>query len=214
VQIYLRQSDGSPVFGPFSEEQVERGIREGKLRPEFLVSTNQRNWHYLDKVSRFAPLFAPQRPAVPSASAPAFSPGAPVAMALPDNELDELADAVSDARTRGERSAYGAVLAESAPFMAGTRAAPHRPRPVTVGPSQQSWAIGGFICSLLGLFSCLPLTIAGIILSGIALSRMRAARNLSGKGLAVAGVIIGSIAVILNILSLLWFMGLLVLTKR
>jgi hypothetical protein len=59
-------------------------------------------------------------------------------------------------------------------------------------------AIGGFVCSLIGIFSfyCAPLLgILGLIFSGIALSGMSKSGNPDGKGMAVAGLVIGIIDV-------------------
>lgn len=59
-------------------------------------------------------------------------------------------------------------------------------------PSSKGLAIGGFICSLVGLFTCLPAT-AGLVLSAVALSQMKSHGNRDGQGLATAGLVIGII---------------------
>ena len=67
-------------------------------------------------------------------------------------------------------------------------------------------AIGGFVCSLVGLLLCCGgiVSIIGLILSIIGLSKSKQ-MNGSGKGLAIAGIIIGAIGVVVFILTIILY---------
>ena len=69
-------------------------------------------------------------------------------------------------------------------------------------PAKQSngMAIGGFVCSLIGFLLCCGgiVSIVGLVLSIIGLNKSKQL-NGAGKGLAIAGIIIGAIGVICGI---------------
>ena len=65
-------------------------------------------------------------------------------------------------------------------------------------------AIGGFVCSLVGFLCCQLVTPVGLILSIIGLSKAKQ-MNGNGKGLAIAGIIIGAIGVAVFILTIILY---------
>ncbi len=76
-------------------------------------------------------------------------------------------------------------------------------------PPTSGWAIGGLVCSILGLFCCGPLfSTLGLILSIVALSQIsQNPSQYSGRGLAVAGIVVALAGYAL--FALLLFTGLL-----
>lgn len=79
---------------------------------------------------------------------------------------------------------------------------PYAPQYAPVQQSAKGLATGGFVCSLLGLFCAgFVLGAVGIILSAIALNNMKKYNNQEGRGLAIAGLVIGIIGVPLSILG-------------
>jgi hypothetical protein len=90
--------------------------------------------------------------------------------------------------------------------------------PVTVSPRPSAptepLAIWSFVLSLFGLlgFCCGPvLGVAGVICGHMALSKIRARPELQGRGLAIAGLIIGYFAALSWLLYLIFFGGLAIL---
>ena len=67
-------------------------------------------------------------------------------------------------------------------------------------PQRNGMATGGFVCSLIGLIF-FPLEIIGLILSIIGLTRSRR-MNGAGRGLAIAGIVLGVIGIIYLIYSI------------
>jgi hypothetical protein len=61
--------------------------------------------------------------------------------------------------------------------------------------SESSFAIAGFVCSLVSLFVLWPLSIPGVIFSALGLKSAR-------RGLAIAGLIIGIVALVLVLAAL------------
>lgn len=61
--------------------------------------------------------------------------------------------------------------------------------------SESSFAIAGFVCSLVSLFVLWPLSIPGVIFSALGLKSAR-------RGLAIAGLIIGIVALVLILAAL------------
>ena len=85
--------------------------------------------------------------------------------------------------------------------------------PAPPGPTEPL-AIWSFVLSLIGLmaFCCGPaLGIAGVICGHLAVSRMRKRPELQGRGLAMAGLIIGYFAALSWLLYIIFFGGLAVL---
>jgi len=77
-------------------------------------------------------------------------------------------------------------------------------RRVNVGTGKKGkwnkFAISGFVLSFFG-----GLAILGIILCGVALAQMKK-RKLRGKGLAIAGIIIGVFVCVITTLQIIYFM--------
>jgi hypothetical protein len=73
------------------------------------------------------------------------------------------------------------------------------------GTSYQGLAIASLVCALSGIIPWLGIVTgsAAIVLGIIARNKMEAAKNLQGYGLALAGIIIGAIAIVWNIIVLL-----------
>ena len=98
------------------------------------------------------------------------------------------------------------VPAVTAPTAGGPVAQPPAPSGLT-----EPLAIWSFVLSLVGLlaFCCGPvLGIAGVICGHLALSKMRTRPELQGRGLAIAGLIIGYFAALSWLLYIIFFGGL------
>ncbi|WP_370485147.1 DUF4190 domain-containing protein [Mycobacterium sp. pUA109] len=65
-------------------------------------------------------------------------------------------------------------------------------------------AIGSLICSLAGLFTCGVTAIVGVILGLVAMQQVKTTGQ-EGRGMALAGVIVG--AVVIALIALLFFAG-------
>lgn len=83
--------------------------------------------------------------------------------------------------------------------------------PATPQAQGNGLAVSGFVVSLVGailgllspiLFYLLPLAlgVVGLVLSGIGLARARQPGR-SGKGLAIAGLVLGAIAIVMGIIG-------------
>lgn len=76
-------------------------------------------------------------------------------------------------------------------------------------------AVSGFICSLIGLVLLLlwpisiPAEVVGLILSAVGLKKSKE-RNGSGKGLAIAGIVLSSIGLAIVLIIFLFFASLLI----
>lgn len=67
-------------------------------------------------------------------------------------------------------------------------------------------AIGGFVCSLLGLLCLGPIFgVTAIVLGAIAMGGMNWVGNPRGKGFAIAAVIIGILDIVTGILLAIYF---------
>ncbi|HOI54252.1 MAG TPA: DUF4190 domain-containing protein [Phycisphaerae bacterium] len=198
---YVRTTGEENGRGPFSGAEMAERIRSGDIGPRSEVSTDGTHWCVCCSHAELAPLFGDGPQDGPVASS---------------NPLDELASAVSQAAVHAPPVFHGAVSGRPA-AVEGPR---HRSYAAVQGSSKQRLAVNGFICSLLsllfafaprvGLFS-IVLAPLGLILSGVALSGMRRNRNYSGKGLAIAGLILGIITVGILLLYFLLVMGVLAL---
>lgn len=75
---------------------------------------------------------------------------------------------------------------------------------VNQGPKTNGLAIGGFICSLVGMLCCfIPMIgIVGLVLSIVGLNKIKTTGE-KGKGLAIAGIVLGAIAVALYVILLI-----------
>ncbi|HET6246058.1 MAG TPA: GYF domain-containing protein [Tepidisphaeraceae bacterium] len=73
--------------------------------------------------------------------------------------------------------------------------------------SHKGMAIGAMVCSICGLFCCGILAIVGPILGMVALSGMKKTGNNEGRGMAIAGIIIGIVVVILNVLYVVYLVS-------
>ena len=74
------------------------------------------------------------------------------------------------------------------------------------GASHKNKALTGFIFSLAGLW-CVPVSIVGIILCGKVLADMSTSPNKEGQGLAIAGVVIGTIVLVLYVFFVIRALG-------
>lgn len=84
---------------------------------------------------------------------------------------------------------------------------PHYPGPMP--PSTNPWAIASLICSIVGI------AILGIIFGHIALSEIKRSNGWQeGRGMALAGLIIGYIEIGLTVLVLIVVLGLTLSLKR
>lgn len=76
---------------------------------------------------------------------------------------------------------------------AGPAPVPHSQATVQPAGPQQGMAVGAFVCGLVG-FAIPPLSLVAVILGAVAMSNAdRDPRSHGGKGLAVAGLILGII---------------------
>ena len=77
------------------------------------------------------------------------------------------------------------------------------------GPPTEPLAIWSLVLSLLGLFCCgLVSGVPGVICGHLALSKIEKKPELQGRGLAIAGLIIGYFAALFWLLYLIFFGGL------
>jgi hypothetical protein len=72
----------------------------------------------------------------------------------------------------------------------------------TNGTQFDSMCIAGLICSISGIFCCAFTSLIGVILSIVGLIRVSKSGK-AGKGLAIAGIIIGSFFIVISILVLI-----------
>jgi len=220
MQVYLKQTAAAPAYGPFTPEQVESLGRTGKLHADHLVSVNQETWHRLDEVKQFAHLFelagaTPSSQAATATPSPVAQAGAatPADSALPPrsfwqsaqpsdlsavdsgNELNDLAAVISSFQQEGHAAAYASGLGLRVPEVAGHG-----------GPSQMGLARGGLICSLLGIVTFFG-AVAGVILSAVAISKMRQVQNYEGRNLASYGVTVGIVVIVVWLLALFVYLA-------
>lgn len=114
-------------------------------------------------------------------------------------------------------STPAAPTPSAAPAPTAAPSAPVVPTTVVVAAPTEPLAIWSLVLSLVGLlgFCCGGpiLGIAGIVCGHLGLSKINANPQLQGRGLAMAGLIIGYIAVVSWALYLLFFGGLAALTS-
>jgi len=189
MQFYIALEAGGKVYGPYDEAAVRKIISAGRVRADSYLSEDGGTWIRLGESRHFAALFAGQASAAPGQG------GGPAA-AAPVDEMADLAAAVSAERSGGAAgAAYG--------HAGGAHAVGHPPYK---GRSRSGLAIGGFVCSLIGLFTCpFLLCLIGLILSASALSAMRRSRNYAGKGLAIAGVVLGILGLLVALGAVLFY---------
>jgi hypothetical protein len=73
-------------------------------------------------------------------------------------------------------------------------------------PRNNGMAVASLVCSLAGLVSCGVLAILGIIFGFVARNQIERSRGTeTGKGLATAGIVIGSVLVALGILYIVFW---------
>ena len=121
-----------------------------------------------------------------------------------------IAEGRANAQTRVFAGAVGQwrLLGDLPEFAATSGSQSPSPPPVPrLDANLSKCALAGFILSALGFCCCLaglPVSIAGLILSWVGLGRIKQDTQLSGRGLAIAGIVLG-------ILGLLVSVGLLVM---
>ncbi|MBN2851451.1 MAG: DUF4190 domain-containing protein [Clostridia bacterium] len=64
-------------------------------------------------------------------------------------------------------------------------------------------AIVGFVCAIVGFLCCFPVGIVGLVFSIIALNEMRASGEEQSRGLAIAGIVIAVIGIIWQVVGLI-----------
>lgn len=77
-------------------------------------------------------------------------------------------------------------------------------------PKQNTMAIASFVCGLLAVFSCccfggFPFNILAVAFGIIALYQIKFDQNYTGKGMAIAGIILGSFSILIMILGWVFF---------
>jgi len=91
------------------------------------------------------------------------------------------------------------------PAPGATRPPPPAPPPgfpaaVTAGKSYRGMAVGSLVCALVGIPLISPiLSTVAIVLGAIARTKMRASHNFDGRGMALAGIIIGTIELVISL---------------
>lgn len=96
-------------------------------------------------------------------------------------------------------------IAELAPFFGVASAAtppPVVPVPPPVAPRTNTLAVWSFSLALIGLFCCGCPSIPAIVLGAVSLAQIDTRRE-GGRGLAIAGIVLGVAAIVLHFLSLL-----------
>lgn len=172
--------------GPVPLQAIQEMVRGGQIQPNTLVwRQGMPNWVTASQVPE---LFAPavsQHPA-PQAHypyAPQNPPGGPYAPPTGAHGVPE---------------------------------APYYPHPVTMGyamagKSYSGFAITSLVLSLIGLLFCgFIVGIAAIIFGVVALNGMNASGNREGRGMAIAGVVIGVLDILVGtVFAILMFGGVL-----
>src|SRR5687768_10856974 len=70
-------------------------------------------------------------------------------------------------------------------------------------PRTSSWAVASFLCSI--AVCCPPMTLVGPLLGARALVEMKAHPHVRGRGTALAGIVIGVVALLgWCVLAILW----------
>jgi hypothetical protein len=147
---------------------------------------------------------------------------------LPEAPLEEFSEAGLDELASAQLAAQLAAAPPSTPKAASIPGAP-QPLPggtqiifgganmvpsalgievANQGKSYSGFSTAGFVLSLIGLFSWFLLipSILGLIFSCVALSGMNRTRNRQGRGLAIAGLVMGIVGVTGGVLAwLFWF---------
>lgn len=72
--------------------------------------------------------------------------------------------------------------------------------PVNARPITDTYAITGFILSLVGMMCCGLLSIAGVVLGHMSLKRIQEDPYLGGKGFAIAALVLGYLSITFNVL--------------
>ena len=178
AQFFVRMR--GKITGPFGIEGLRRLLRQGMLSRIHEISADRTTWAPAGEYEELFP--------------------APVAAVEPDTKSDAFASGRND-YGMADRPAGSAAfppasshIASDAPVLprGGTPyyAIPRRPLPPAVGKSHRGMALASLILALLGVS---PLA---IIFGAIALGGMKVDDNEDGKGMAIAGVVLGIIHVV------------------
>ncbi len=98
---------------------------------------------------------------------------------------------------------YSTPLGAYPPPFVDVRASAQVNMPMAVAPTSQ-WAIWSLVCSILGFFTFVT-AIPGVIFGHLALNEIKKNPRLEGRGLAIAGLIMGYIVVGLAALAILFY---------
>ncbi|WP_105618748.1 DUF4190 domain-containing protein [Vallitalea okinawensis] len=84
---------------------------------------------------------------------------------------------------------------------------------------QKGFGIASMVCGIVGLVGiCIPylnyiLAILAIVFGIVTLSEMKKTNDKTGKGMAIAGLVLGGISILFSILAIVGFIGLMGLSE-
>ena len=69
-------------------------------------------------------------------------------------------------------------------------------------PPKKGLAIASLVCAIVGFLGCLPSAIAGLVMGILYLRK----KNTEGRGLAIAGIVVGSVSTFISALFTIGFL--------
>ncbi len=188
---------GGNKYGPVELDVLRQWLTEGRVKPTDLVWTEgMADWQQASGVTEL-------QAAIPSGSAGAA--GAAAGATAGSATTDPPAGAAAPASTPG--AAYS-----PAPFAGPPAAAGVQPAYYPVSLPNAPGAVAGMVCGIIGvalMCSCVVSLVLGIV----AISQSKKAKaaiamypgSYGGAGMATAGHVLGIIAIILGILSIIYY---------
>lgn len=168
-------SNNGQQAGPVSQDQLAELYRNGTVKPFDLVwNETMTEWTPIGSVDAFAAY----APAPPLAAAPAPTEAPPTLSAAPPLAAAPMAGSVSYSPQFG--------------------AAPRKTDALAI--TSLVLGILSMICCGMGVVTGIPAVICGHIATG----RMKKDPNLQGKGLAVAGLIMGYLGIVVSVVYLIY----------
>jgi hypothetical protein len=220
--------------GPYTVEQVRESLRLGRISLLHEVSTDRAKWTPIQDMPQLRAVPAPEAPAEPALAQPEFEDD-PGTADLESLGLEDDEEAVEAVRTPEETwflavsgrlegpyptSRILGLLGEGS-ITADDMVTPSKDEPWrairdhpsfaghledTGGESYATLALTALILSLVGIL--VPVCGAvGLVCGVVGVSYMRAVGNDAGKGLAVAGIVIGAINTIADPFKIMWLVG-------
>lgn len=188
--------------GPVEESELRAKIASGEIGPDNLVwRQGMAEWTPLGKVSELAPGQAPG--AVPP-------PAPPVEAAPPDAPATAPMQAPGSAPDGPVSPAPGGAPAPAA--MLQNQPPPGMPT-IAVPPPTSGLAIASLVCGIMSLMVCYVWALVGIpavICGHMALKQIgKADYAMSGRGMAIAGLVTGYLACLIQVLAIIGFVVLL-----